>query len=50
MKMIKLFRVNIFMPVTKFPQGSHQVTWTQKRVTKKRESEFLISKSLNMNS
>ena len=28
----------------------HKVTWAQKSVTKKRESEFLILKSLNMNS
>ena len=28
----------------------HKVTWAQKGVTKKRESEFLILKSLNMNS
>ena len=40
MEMIKLFRVNIFMPVTKFPHGCHQVTWAQKMVTKKRERIF----------
>ena len=96
---IKLFQVNIFMPVTKFPHSTiwlfckrrpflifgqfrglfketnsknwgfciekererniwmakvvtfcYQVTWAQKSMTKKRESEFLISKYLNVNS